>query len=457
MLPNISRIKYKQTLSNFFCLFFLFIEIHYPLHIREEPSPSSCPPLPFPLPPLATFALFHSPSPLFTFALLHSLPLHLRSPLATAAAPHPLHLRRCTFVVSAPTIAGHPVESALIVAAQPCRICAHRCLSLLLSLRSPLPRTHHRHLYAPHHHLCAHHRREEESYEALRVFEILAVREKPDVRATTCAKVSVYPREVQPENPNSYRARKREYFRMRHERRKAREAGPVETRRLCVYEFLELMKVPRVESKLRVFSFKIQFLSQVTEFKKSLNAVNSACEEVRKSVKLKEIMKKILFLGNTLNQRIARGMIHNWIITRASNNKMTLMHYFCKVLADRSPGLLDFHLDLVSLEAATKLFLLITDIRFVQHVSGAKSIPGRQRKDGTDAKNDTRSDAQAAQKSEGEKSNPVTKKDGENSTPVKAAEPPPDNEFEKRIRPEVIPASDEVALKSVAYSGKNRS
>lgn len=27
--------------------------------------------------------------------------------------------------------------------------------------------------------------------------------------------------------------------------------------------FLELMKVPRVESKLRVFSFKIQFGSQV--------------------------------------------------------------------------------------------------------------------------------------------------------------------------------------------------
>ncbi|XP_015967892.1 50S ribosomal protein L27, chloroplastic [Arachis duranensis] len=40
-------------------------------------------------------------------------------------------------------------------------------------------------------------------------------------------KVSVYPREVQPENPNSYRARKREYFRMRRERRKAREAGAV--------------------------------------------------------------------------------------------------------------------------------------------------------------------------------------------------------------------------------------
>ncbi|KAL1317542.1 putative formin-like protein 15b [Arachis hypogaea] len=134
------------------------------------------------------------------------------------------------------------------------------------------------------------------------------------------------------------------------------------------------MKVPRVESKLRVFSFKIQFLSQVTEFKKSLNAVNSACEEVRKSVKLKEIMKKILFLGNTLNQGTTRGSAIGFKLdsllkltdTHASNNKMTLMHYLCKVQADRSPGLLDFHLDLVSLEAATK------------PVSGAESIPGRQ-------------------------------------------------------------------------------
>ncbi|KAI3417931.1 uncharacterized protein J3R85_014063 [Psidium guajava] len=40
-------------------------------------------------------------------------------------------------------------------------------------------------------------------------------------------KISVYPREVQPENPNSYRARKREYFRLQRERKKAREEGIV--------------------------------------------------------------------------------------------------------------------------------------------------------------------------------------------------------------------------------------
>lgn len=38
-------------------------------------------------------------------------------------------------------------------------------------------------------------------------------------------KVSVYPREVQPENPNSYRNRKREAFRLQREKKKARKEG----------------------------------------------------------------------------------------------------------------------------------------------------------------------------------------------------------------------------------------
>ncbi|XP_021285673.1 formin-like protein 20 [Herrania umbratica] len=135
----------------------------------------------------------------------------------------------------------------------------------------------------------------------------------------------------------------------------------------CEQYFLELMKVPRVESKLRVFSFKIQFGSQISEFKKSLNTVNSACDEVRNSIKLKEIMKKILYLGNTLNQGTARvpgsaiGFKLDSLLkladTRASNSKMTLMHYLCKVLAAKTPALLDFHLEFVSLEAATKIQL----------------------------------------------------------------------------------------------------
>ncbi|KAF5933995.1 hypothetical protein HYC85_030166 [Camellia sinensis] len=43
--------------------------------------------------------------------------------------------------------------------------------------------------------------------------------------------------------------------------------------------------------------------------------------------------------------------------TRASNSRMTLMHYLCKVLAAKSPAQLGFHQDLVSLEAASKIQL----------------------------------------------------------------------------------------------------
>uniref|UniRef100_A0A7N0ZXJ0 Formin-like protein n=1 Tax=Kalanchoe fedtschenkoi TaxID=63787 RepID=A0A7N0ZXJ0_KALFE len=133
----------------------------------------------------------------------------------------------------------------------------------------------------------------------------------------------------------------------------------------CEQYFLELMTMPRVESKLRVFAFKIQFGTQITDFKKSLTIVNSACEEVRESLKLKEIMKKILFLGNTLNHGTARGSAVGFKLdsllklydTRASNSKMTLMHYLCKVLALKSPSLIDFHHDLGNLEAASKIQL----------------------------------------------------------------------------------------------------
>ncbi|CDP10219.1 unnamed protein product [Coffea canephora] len=143
----------------------------------------------------------------------------------------------------------------------------------------------------------------------------------------------------------------------------------------CEQFFLELMQVPRIESKLRVFSFKIQFHSQVSELQKNLNILQSISysyilnyiHQIRSSVKLKRIMQTILSLGNALNQGTARGSAVGFRLdsllkltdTRARNNKMTLMHYLCKVLADKLPELLDFSKDLSSLEPASKVQLKI--------------------------------------------------------------------------------------------------
>eukprot|EP00268_Persea_americana_P041877 TRINITY_DN4183_c1_g2_i4.p1 TRINITY_DN4183_c1_g2~~TRINITY_DN4183_c1_g2_i4.p1 ORF type:complete len:680 (-),score=187.41 TRINITY_DN4183_c1_g2_i4:467-2320(-) len=133
----------------------------------------------------------------------------------------------------------------------------------------------------------------------------------------------------------------------------------------CEQFFLELMKVPRVESKLNVFSFKITFSTQVKDLRSNLNIVNDVAREVKESVKLRQIMQTILTLGNALNQGTARGSAIGFKLdsllklsdTRAKNNKMTLMHYLCKLLAEKMPELLDFDKDLIHLEAASKIQL----------------------------------------------------------------------------------------------------
>ncbi|KAI5438281.1 variant 3, Formin-like protein 14 [Lathyrus oleraceus] len=133
----------------------------------------------------------------------------------------------------------------------------------------------------------------------------------------------------------------------------------------CEQFFMELMKVPRVESKLRVFAFKITFSGQVSDLRKNLNTIKDATREVKESVKLRQIMQTILTLGNALNQGTARGSAVGFKLdsllklsdTRARNNKMTLMHYLCKLLAEKMPELIDFDKDLLNLEAASKIQL----------------------------------------------------------------------------------------------------
>nr|XP_043619708.1 formin-like protein 18 [Erigeron canadensis] len=135
----------------------------------------------------------------------------------------------------------------------------------------------------------------------------------------------------------------------------------------CEQFFLELMKVPRTEAKLKAFSYKIQFTSQVSELTKSLNMVFLSVEQIRSSVKLRRVMQTILSLGNALNQGTSRGAAVGFRLdsllklneTRSRNTKMTLMHYLCKVIADKLPELLDFSKELSSLEPASKIQLKI--------------------------------------------------------------------------------------------------
>ncbi|KAF2619573.1 hypothetical protein F2Q68_00039701, partial [Brassica cretica] len=80
----------------------------------------------------------------------------------------------------------------------------------------------------------------------------------------------------------------------------------------CEQFFLELMKVPRIEAKLRVFGFKITFASQAEDLKSCLTTINAATKEVKESAKLRQIMQTILTLGNALNQGTARAFLESY-------------------------------------------------------------------------------------------------------------------------------------------------
>ncbi|XWS37910.1 hypothetical protein CRYUN_Cryun19dG0085800 [Craigia yunnanensis] len=75
--------------------------------------------------------------------------------------------------------------------------------------------------------------------------------------------------------------------------------------------------------------------------------------------------------------------------------------------------------------------------------TNAESAKENEGEEAVGAKSESKSDTPAPEsKSETEKSIPAVKKDGENPPAPKAPEVPPDNEFEKRIRSEVIPANE---------------
>ncbi|KAG6490703.1 hypothetical protein ZIOFF_052013 [Zingiber officinale] len=120
----------------------------------------------------------------------------------------------------------------------------------------------------------------------------------------------------------------------------------------------------------------------VADLRINLNTINSVAKEIRGSVKLKRIMQAILSLGNALNQGTARGSAIGFRLDSllklsdicARNNKMTLLHYLCKVLEEKLPEVLDFHKNLVFLEAASKLEFKILAEEMQAISKGVKNV-----------------------------------------------------------------------------------
>ncbi|KAI3690449.1 hypothetical protein L2E82_48475 [Cichorium intybus] len=161
----------------------------------------------------------------------------------------------------------------------------------------------------------------------------------------------------------------------------------------CEQFFFECAKIPRIVQKLHVFAFTTTFSSRVNNVRETLNIIKDATKEIRESTKLVAIMHTIHKMGNILNAGTDQGSAEGFklhsleklVDTRATNQKITLLHYLCKVVAEQTPELLDFDKELIHLHAAsmthiTSLQLDVLAIRKsymeVQHELHASEIDG---------------------------------------------------------------------------------
>jgi len=66
--------------------------------------------------------------------------------------------------------------------------------------------------------------------------------------------------------------------------------------------FLSVMKIPRFTQKLEVFQYSLQFDDQVQCLMSSLQTLGRACNEVVGSKKLAGILRRLLQIGNLMNE-----------------------------------------------------------------------------------------------------------------------------------------------------------
>src|SRR4051794_22836625 len=65
-----------------------------------------------------------------------------------------------------------------------------------------------------------------------------------------------------------------------------------------IYRIIQLLRVPRLMTRLETFLWKLQFPSILAEITQDVEAVTNACNEVKGSDKLAQMLKVILHLGS---------------------------------------------------------------------------------------------------------------------------------------------------------------
>jgi hypothetical protein len=146
--------------------------------------------------------------------------------------------------------------------------------------------------------------------------------------------------------------------------------------------FLSVMKVPHLQQKLASFKYYLQFDELVRSLSSSLQLLAKACSEVIESEKLASMLRRLLAIGNLMNESAgkvqAKGITLDSLIQtatkRGSDDKTTVLDLLVSTAISSRENIVDFWLDMPSLRDAMRLDLedcrlLLRDIQ-----NGADSV-----------------------------------------------------------------------------------
>lgn len=125
----------------------------------------------------------------------------------------------------------------------------------------------------------------------------------------------------------------------------------------------EMMRLSVSSKILTCMSFQKQFAERIAGLQTNLSLIETACNELTSSVKLKKVLKVILKVTNQLNadHEPVKGITIDSLVNlrqlKAQDKKTTVLQYVFRVIQKHDIACLDFTSEMVSLEGASRLTL----------------------------------------------------------------------------------------------------
>uniref|UniRef100_A0A672MPT0 Protein diaphanous homolog 3-like n=1 Tax=Sinocyclocheilus grahami TaxID=75366 RepID=A0A672MPT0_SINGR len=124
-----------------------------------------------------------------------------------------------------------------------------------------------------------------------------------------------------------------------------------------------MSSVKRLRPRLNSILFKLQFEEQVSNLRPDIMAVNTACDEMRKSKPFSRLLELILLMGNFMNagSRNAQSFGFNLSSlcklkdTKSADQKSTLLHFLAEICEEKFPEVLKFVEDLQHVNQASRV------------------------------------------------------------------------------------------------------